>query len=107
MRSAHDSAVYALRNRIPFVGPRLTEFMRAMASNGTATLTCDYRHQVSTRHWWHLSWTDNDGKEYGVSSQELDLCLWRAIQRYRVTNAGLTAMDDDRRTPQFEGGAGI
>ena len=78
MSSLFDSEVYAARERIPWAEVSVEAFMSDAAANGEVKLEVFSRPSVSSRLWWSITWTDCDGKERGVSSQSLHLCLWRA-----------------------------
>lgn len=81
MSSWFDSQVYELRQQIPFVSPSLLSFIDGVIYNeGNVVLTCQYRGDVKTSKWFTLSWTESDGSQHEVSSQEFSLLLWRAVQ---------------------------
>ena len=88
MSSMFDSAVYQLQKSAPFTAPRIAEFMATIASddmgNGEVKFACHYRHSVASRVWWTMEWQQN-GHTYSVSAQRWELCLWRAIHRYKLS----------------------
>lgn len=89
MTSMFDSDVRRRREATPWARVDLPSFMREVSLNGDhspqqagppVTLTLRYRHAVSTREWWTLSWTGTDGEQYSVESQDFDLLCWRAAE---------------------------
>ena len=77
-----ESAVHALRKRAAFAKPDIGEFMARKAYEdgcGEVVLTVNYRHSVASRLWWSVGW-EQDGQRREVSAQEVELCMWRAIQ---------------------------
>jgi hypothetical protein len=87
MSSWFDSEVYQLRNQIDWVAPQTMRFIKFLAQcqdQADVVLKCHYRGSVASRFWWTLSWTDDDGEDHQVSSQEIDLCMWRAIHVERI-----------------------
>ncbi len=81
MTSMFESEVYQNENRVPWTRIDLIRFMKDMALNGTdgeVTLNLKSRPDVSSRHWWTISWIGPDEERYEQSSQYLDKCLWRA-----------------------------
>lgn len=84
MSSMFDSAVYSLRKAAPFTTPDIINFLanKAYAADGAVILEVHYRKSVSSRLWWSITWHE-DRQAYGVSAQEWDLCVWRAIQLHK------------------------
>lgn len=77
-----DSKVYQRRNETPWAIMSLPAFMKEMAINGQAevSFSCKYRPSVASRFWYTITWTDEQGTQHSASSQEWDLCLWRAAE---------------------------
>lgn len=108
-----DSRVYELRNQIEFARPGLVQFMKTMALNepseqtkeqashgafeffGGVRLECGSRPDVSSRYWWTIEWIGVDGETYRVMAQDLDLALWRAIQKHRDTERRMRAAEGE------------
>lgn len=82
MGSAFDAMVRARREHTPWAHISLTALMKELAEEGDkgVTLTCTYDFKQVTRCWWTLTWTDEDGHQHSVGSQQYDLCLWRAAE---------------------------
>jgi hypothetical protein len=92
-----------LRKRIDYVEPDLERLLKNLAWENverTVRLEVHFRQSVASRLWWKLEWTSEDDVNHSVSSQELDLCLWRAIstgqrrvreQRWKERKAELEA----------------
>jgi hypothetical protein len=78
-----DSEVYALRKLIPHVRPEsVDEILTQLGYEGDYHLQCYYRHSNKTRQQWSLSFEVN-GRQLHVSSERLDLLLWRVINHLR------------------------
>src|SRR4051794_24027912 len=89
MTSLFDTDGRRRREATPWARVNLPAFMREMSWNGEhsaqqagppVTLTLRYRHAVSTREWWTLEWTGEDGERHTAESQDFDLVLWRAAE---------------------------
>lgn len=89
MTSLFDTLVRERRNHTQWAHINAFQFMKEMALNSPhdankweheAILKVHYRPDVSSRYWWTIEWTGEDGQRYSTDSQELDLCLWRAAQ---------------------------
>lgn len=89
MTSVFDTEVRRRREATPWARVDVEAFMRDVALNGgrgmhelgdEVTLTARYRHAVSTRLWWTLSWVGEDGERRTVESQDFGLLLWRAAE---------------------------
>lgn len=81
MGSLFDGKVYQRRNQTPWATMSLAAFIKDVAINQSpVTLTCCYRPDVASRFWYTIEWTDSHGEKHSASSQELDLCLWRAAE---------------------------
>lgn len=90
MSSLFESEVHAARRRIPWADINADELLqdltqRADFSESEVTLTVHHRPDVASRFWYSLKWKGEDGTEYGVAAQSLQLCLWRAAVRERAT----------------------
>lgn len=59
-------------------------FMKSMTmeseTSEPAVLTVQYRHDVASRYWWTLEWTDADGQKRSESAQTIELLFERAIK---------------------------
>lgn len=89
MTSLFDTAVRNRRQATPWARVDALRFLKEMALNATAegqgndlsaTISVEYRPDVASRFWWTVTWVSADGIRGSVSSQELDLCLWRAAE---------------------------
>lgn len=85
MSSLFESRVRERRHHTPWTELNVDEMLADLTLNNPsqapATLTCEYRHSVSTRFWWTLDWTGADGQAYRADAQTLQVCLWRAAER--------------------------
>ena len=100
MSSIFDSAVYAMRNRYPFVVPKFLAFVKEKAyavpdENVVFEVTS---RNVKTGLWFSLTWCETDGKVYRAESQEFELMMWRAIQ----IHCQVERADQLMRVPGFE-----
>lgn len=81
MSSMFESEVYSERRRIPWAEIDAEQLLRELTQYKTdVKLEVVCRPSVASRFWWSLRWTGEDGQEYGVAAQTLDLCLWRACR---------------------------
>jgi len=87
MSSLFDTEVYQRRNHTPWASMNFLSFVRDMAWHGTAdpvkngvVFRTYYRHDVSSRMWYELEWTGEDGERHSTSSQDFGLLLWRAAE---------------------------
>lgn len=89
MTSMFDADVRHRREATPWARVDVRRFIEDAALNGgrgmhemgdAVTLTCRYRHAVSTRLWWTLEWTGEDGQRHVAESQDFNLLLWRAAE---------------------------
>lgn len=87
MGSLFDTEVYQRRNHTPWANVSFRGFVRDMIWHGSddpmnnqVILTAHYRPDVSSRAWYNLEWTGEDGERHSASSQDFDLLLWRAAE---------------------------
>lgn len=84
MSSLFDSAVYVRRNHTPWATISVFRFLKDMCfnddQNRNMSLSVHHRPDVASRFWWTINWTGADGERHEQSAQELDLCLWRAVE---------------------------
>lgn len=64
--------------------PRPFIFMKSMTleseNNEPAVLSVQYRHEVASRYWWTVEWTDASGQRRSESAQSVELLFERAIK---------------------------
>lgn len=86
MSSMFETDVYQARQVIPWAEIDLKYFLQCLAQDTgdmpqPVTLSVLSRPSVSTRLWWVLTWTGEDGEERTMAAATLELCLWRAAVR--------------------------
>jgi hypothetical protein len=84
MTGVFESLVRARRENAPWAKINLVAFMVEMSMNGPGnevTLTVRHRPEVLSRRWWTITWVGEDKQRHEESAQELDLCMWRAVER--------------------------
>lgn len=84
MTGVFESLVRARRENAPWAKINPVAFMVEMSMNGPGsevTLTVRNRPEVLSRRWWTISWVGEDKQRHEESAQELDLCMWRAVER--------------------------
>jgi len=81
MSTLFDSEVNARRQGNDYLKPDLWYMLKVILSerDGEATVTLAVRPSVSSRFWWTITWPAEDGTRRSVSSERLDLAVWRAI----------------------------
>ena len=93
MTSMFDSEVYQRRKHTPWARMSLLAFAKEVMFNEPdlgevqrkwvpqqVKLTIAPRKDVSSGVWYELHWVGCDGQQHYVSSQEYDLCLFRAAE---------------------------
>jgi len=110
MTSLFESLVRARRENAPWARISLVAFMTEMIMNeavegvSEVTLSVQYRHEVASRRWWTISWVGEDGKRHEESAQELDLCMWRAVEREIQVREEIERKEkENSSTPKGEG----
>jgi len=90
--SLFDSNVRSRRNHTPWAKMSLMMFAKEMALNCGCCckdrmtgdhgfrLNVEYRASVASGFWFTVEWCGSGGQRLSVSSQELDLALWRAAE---------------------------
>lgn len=87
-----DSGVYRARNTVPWARIDVGGLLQDLTQHDEeeVRLTVRHRPSVLSRMWWTIHWTSENGLEYGVSAQTLQLCAWRAAVREQINRKTMT-----------------
>jgi len=87
MSSLFDTEVYLRRNHTPWASVNFLHFVKDMVWNGSGdplenevVFRARYRHDVSSRVWFELTWSGEDGERHTAEAQDFGLLLWRASE---------------------------
>jgi len=87
MRSVFAAKVSERRRHTQWAVIDLEYLLRDLAWNErkdhakkTVILKVVFRHDVTSKMWWTLEWTAQNGERKALGAQSLDLLLWRAAQ---------------------------
>ena len=87
MTTEFDAQVRKRQEETPWARMSMTAFAHEMCANlGDISLPgfqleVRCRPSVVTGYWYTVKWVGADQGRYEVSSQSLDLCLWRAAEQ--------------------------
>jgi len=87
MSSLFDTEVSQRRNHTPWASMNFLAFVRDIVWNGSdeplkneVIFKARYRPDVSSRTWFELEWTGEDGERHSAEAQDFGLLLWRAAE---------------------------